>query len=198
MIREVPDLATRRLAERVAELRAARKLSLDQLAARSGVSRAMLSRIERAESSPTAVLLERLAAGLGVTMATLFDAPGEGRAIGPLARRAEQPEWRDPGSGYLRRNVSPPLRDLPVQLVEVHFPAGARVAFEAGLRTPRMHQQVWVLGGAIVVAQGRSSHRLQEGDCLAMDLDLPAMFHNPTKKAARYAVVLARDPGGRA
>src|SRR5437773_12567757 len=98
-----------RIAERVRELRAAHSLSLDALAARSGVSRSMISVIERGESSPTAVVLERLAAALGVTLASLFDAPAADRVPGgPVSRRKHQPEWRDPESGYLRRNVAPP------------------------------------------------------------------------------------------
>jgi transcriptional regulator with XRE-family HTH domain len=51
----------KRIAERVAELRRAHGLSLDALARRSGVSRSMISVIERGESSPTAVVLEKLA-----------------------------------------------------------------------------------------------------------------------------------------
>src|SRR5262245_31243406 len=98
-----------RIADRVRELRAARGLSLDALATRSGVSRSMSSVIERGESSPTAVVLEKLSVGLGVPLARLFDAPADDEALpaGPVARRADQPEWRDPASGYLRRNVSP-------------------------------------------------------------------------------------------
>src|SRR5262249_16948127 len=57
----------RRIAGRVRDLRAARGLTLDALAERSGVSRSMISLIERGESSPTAALLERLAAGLNVS-----------------------------------------------------------------------------------------------------------------------------------
>src|SRR2546426_328566 len=70
----VSDL-NQRIAERVRELRAAHGLSLDALAGKSGVSRSMISLIERGESSPTAVVLEKLAAGLGVMLASLFDAP---------------------------------------------------------------------------------------------------------------------------
>src|SRR5262249_58931494 len=65
-IKEAPSEVNRRIADRVRELRAAHGLSLDALAGRSGVSRSMISLIERGESSPTAVVLEKLAAGLGV------------------------------------------------------------------------------------------------------------------------------------
>ena len=189
-----PDL-NQRIAERVRELRAAQGLSLDAVATKSGVSRSMISLIERGESSPTAVVLEKLAAGLGVMLASLFDAPAAAAQVpsGPVARRDDQPLWRDPASGYLRRNVSPPSMPQPMQIVEVHFPPGGRVAFETGPRDMPVHQQVWVLEGAIDVTVGAERHRLREGDCLAMQLDRPTMFHNPTRKPTRYAVVIASD-----
>jgi transcriptional regulator with XRE-family HTH domain len=177
-------------------LRAAQGLSLDSLAAQSSVSRSMLSLIERGESSPTAVVLEKLAVGLGVTLASLFDPPAVAvqASAGPVARRADQPQWQDPASGYLRRNVSPPAMPQPMQIVEVLFPPGGRVAFEASVREMRVYQQVWVLEGAIDITLGEERHRLREGDCLAMQLDRPTMFHNPSRKPARYAVVLASEP----
>ncbi|HEV8002009.1 MAG TPA: XRE family transcriptional regulator [Planctomycetaceae bacterium] len=173
------------------ELRAATPLSLDALANKSGVSRSMISLIERGECSPTAVVLERLAAAFSVTLASLFESSSAVRkgADGPLARREDQPQWKDPESGYVRRNLSPPGAAQPIQMTEVHFPAGGRVAFEAGARQTRVHQQVWVLEGAIDITLGAEYHSLGQGDCLAMDLDRPVMFHNPTRKAARYVVV---------
>ena len=96
---------TQRIAQRVRELRRANGLSLDDLAGRCGVSRSMISLIERGESSPTAVVLEKLAVGLNVSLASLFELPVPKPE--PVSRRADQLQWRDPDSGYLRRNVSP-------------------------------------------------------------------------------------------
>jgi transcriptional regulator with XRE-family HTH domain len=194
----VSDL-NQRIAERVRELRSTRGLSLDAVASRSGVSRSMISLIERGESSPTAVVLEKLAAGLGVMLASLFDAPAGAATASsrPLARRDDQPQWQDPASGYLRRNVSPPGVPQPMQIVEIQFPPGGRVAFETGARDTRVHQQVWLLEGTIDVTVGAERHRLHEGDCLAMQLDRPTMFHNPTRKPARYAVVMASETPSR-
>ena len=188
-----------RIAERVRDLRAAQGLSLDALAGKSGVSRSMISLIERGESSPTAVVLEKLAAGLGVMLASLFDTPAAAVPApgGPVSRRENQPEWQDPASGYLRRTVSPPGVPQPMQIVEVQFPPGGRVVFETGARDMRVHQQVWVLEGAIDVTLGGERHRLREGDCLAMQLDRPTMFHNPTRKPTRYAVVITSDTPSR-
>jgi len=197
-MKEVASDLNQRIAGRARELRAARALSLEALASRSGVSRSMISLIERGESSPTAVLLEKLAAGLGVTLPSLFDAPAASQALGgPVARREDQPQWRDPGSGYVRRNISPPGAPQPMQIVEVHFPAGARVGFETGARDVRVHQQIWVLEGMMEITVGQERHRLRKGDCLAMQLDRPTLFHNSTRKAARYAVVIAAEKPSR-
>jgi uncharacterized cupin superfamily protein len=48
-----------------------------------------------------------------------------------------------------------------------------------------------VLEGAIDITLGKHRHRLRKGDCLAMQLNCPIMFHNPTRKTTRYAVVIA-------
>jgi transcriptional regulator with XRE-family HTH domain len=186
-----------RIASRVRELRTARGLALESLASKSGVSRSMISLIERGESSPTAVLLEKLAAALGVTLGALFDEDAGGSAksggASPIVRRNEQPVWRDPASGYVRRNVSPPGISQPMRIVEVRFPAGGRVAFENGGREEKIYQQIWVLGGTIEVTSGGNVHRLKPGDCLAMVLDQPTVFYNPTKQPARYVVVTASE-----
>ncbi len=186
-----PDL-NHRIAQRLRDLRGAGGLTLEALAERSGVSRSMISLIERGESSPTAVLLERLATALNVPLASLFEAPAPSPE--PVARRADQPRWRDPASGYVRRNVSPGGFASPIRIVEVEFPAGARVAFDTGARDVRVHQQVWVLEGAIDVWVGDERQQLRAGDCFAFVLDRPTAFHNRTRKTARYAVVVVSQP----
>src|SRR5687768_1403386 len=147
-----------RIARRVRQLRGELGMTLDGLAAKSDVSRSMLSLVERGESSPTAVVLERIAAGLGVSLATLFD--DAGAAASPVSRREDRTPWRDPQSGYVRRNISPANFPSPIQLVEIVLPAGARVAYETGARDVRMHQQIWVQEGSIEVTLGSVTYRL--------------------------------------
>jgi glyoxylate utilization-related uncharacterized protein len=108
----------------------------------------------------------------------------------PLNRSADQSEWTDPASGYRRRNVSAAGFGGGVQIVEVQFPAGARVTFDTGLPRGQASQHVWVLTGEMTIIVGDATHLLREGDCLWMPLDLPRVFHNPTTQPARYAVVL--------
>ncbi len=188
---ELPEINSR-IAGRVRELRAGQGLTLDGLAARCGVSRSMISLVERGAASPTAVVLEKLATGLGVPLAGLFEGP-RAAASGPIVRRDEQVQWRDPASGYLRRNVSPPHWPSPLQIVEVEFPAGARVAYETGARDQLVHQQVWVLAGTIEIGYGDERYRLAAGDCVAMRLDRPIVFDNPASRSARYVVVIASE-----
>jgi transcriptional regulator with XRE-family HTH domain len=176
------------IAAQVRDRRAASGMSLDSLAAKSGVSRSMISLIERGEASPTAVVLERLATGLGVPLARLFDDPAVPE---PLIKRKDQQEWRDPASGYRRRNISPPGWPSPIRIVEVDFPPGQRVAYETTDRESPIHQQVWILSGRMEVTYGTEFYRLDEGDCVAMRLDRPVAFANRTRRAARYAVVIS-------
>jgi transcriptional regulator with XRE-family HTH domain len=189
-----PRTINQLIAAQVRRLRASARLTLDTLAAKSGVSRSMISLIERGEASPTAVVLERLATGLRVPLAKLFDSPAQGaQESTPIARRLEQPRWRDPASGYLRRNVSPPNWPSPIRIVVVDFPAGSRVAYETGKHDPPVHQQVWVVSGRINVTLGPATHRLERGDCMAMVLERPIAFANRSRRSARYLVVTSVD-----
>lgn len=181
-----------RIALRVRTLRTDLGMTLEALAAKSGVSRSMISLVERGESNPTAVVLEKIAAGLRVSLATLFEdssAPAE-----PVSRRADRTPWRDPQSGYVRCNISPANFPSPIQIVEVTLPAGASVAYDTGARDGRIHQQIWVRQGRIEVTLGRVTYTLSEDDCLAMRLDQATAFHNRTRRSARYVVVVANEP----
>ena len=183
-----------RIARRVRELRDAQGFSLDALAERSGVSRSNISLIERGQSSPTATVLDKLAAGLGVTLASLFeDSKAPVAEPSPVARVAEQPVWTDPASGYIRRNLSPAARS-PIQLVDVIFPAGRRVAYDSAAREVEIHQQVWMIDGVMEVTVGDEHWRLEAGDCLVMRLDRPIVYRNPARRPARYLVALATLP----
>lgn len=181
---------SQQLADRLRALRARVGWSLETLAQASGVSRSMISQIERGASSPTAVVLARLAAAFGLPLASLFDTPTE--TPDPVARAAAQPVWRDPGTGYRRRNVSPADPALTARLVEVELPPGAQVLYENTPAGPgAVQQQVWLLAGRLALRWGDARWSLEPGDCAAMTLDRPTGFHNPGTVPARYAVVLA-------
>lgn len=178
-----------RIATRVKQLRGDAGISLEALAGKAGVSRSMISLIERGETSPTAVVLEKIATGLGVTLGSLFDAPSG--SPNPISTAKDRARWKDPQSGYVRRNISPASFPSPIRIVEVEFPAGATVAYETGARDSAVAQQIWVREGAIEVTVGKARHSLGADDCLAMQLDAPVTFRNRTRKIARYIVVLS-------
>jgi transcriptional regulator with XRE-family HTH domain len=90
----IVDDPTPRIAARIREEREARDWSLADLAERSGVSRAMISKIERSEASPTAALLGRLSGAFGLTLSSLL-ARAELHS-GRVLRANEQPQWKDP------------------------------------------------------------------------------------------------------
>lgn len=183
----------RGLAARLRTEREARDWSLSDLATRSGVSRAMISKIERAEASPTAALLGRLSGAFGLTVSALLaraegDASG---AAGRVMRAAVQPVWRDPATGYLRRALSPP--DADPELVHVEMPPNARVAYPASAYTHLRGQTIWVLGGELQFREGQVEHHLATGDCLALGPPLDCEFHNPSDTTScTYLVAMSR------
>jgi transcriptional regulator with XRE-family HTH domain len=177
-----------RIGAHIRALRAERSLTLDSLALHADVSRAMLSRIERGESSPTAQLLGKICGALGVTLSVLFAAAEP--PASPLVRRADQPTWRDPASHYLRRTISPPASGSPVDITEVEFPPGGSVAFD-NQRLAGTDQHVWVLDGTLELQLGDEAFRLETGDCLIMRIDRPTVFRNPTERPVRYAVIIS-------
>ena len=178
---------------RIRKLRLEKGLTLDDLATASGVSRAMISRIERAEASPTASLLARVCAALGLSLSAFFAEEGQGAS--PVSRRQDQPVWRDPETRYMRRAVSPPGMASDVDIVDVEFPAGARVAFPPHAASHGMMQYVWIFDGELEMTVGETVHRLGPGDCLFMPVGDGHSFYNPGHAPARYCVVL--DRGGR-
>lgn len=175
---------------RLKALRALSGMTLDDLAAASNVSRAMISRIERAEASPTASLLARLCEALGLSLSAFF--ADDQQASSPLRRHAAQRLWRDPHTGYLRRSVSPEGTPSRVDIVEVEFPAGARVSFPPRPESRAMTQHIWLFEGQLQMTIGETVHLLQPGDCLYMDIGDTFDFHNPGETPARYVVIFDR------
>lgn len=185
MIQDAPDTA---LSQRLRLEREARDWSLADLAARSGVSRAMISRIERGEASPTAALLGRLSAAFGLTLSQLF-ARAEGG--GQLARVAAQPAWRDPETGFRRRSLSPP-DPAGLELVWGELPPGAEIAYPAAALVFTATHQVVLLEGSLEIRLGETAHRLAPGDCLHFGPPAATVYRNPGDTTACYIVALVR------
>lgn len=178
------------LAARVRDLRATNGLTLDQLAELSGVSRSMISLIERRETSPTAAVLNKLADAFGISLPALFAGEMQDTEPEPISRAPRQATWTDPESGYLRRHLTPPGVESSIELVEVIFPAGKTVAFDNPVRIVGIEQQVWVIRGAMEITLNDRTWRLETGDCMAMSLGARITFHNPNPRPARYVLAL--------
>ena len=178
------------LAARLLTERESRGWTLADLAARSGVSRAMISRIERREASPTAALLGRLSAAFGLTMSQFF-ARMEDRSGGQVARAGQQPVWRDPETGFQRHSLSPPGQ-APLELVWGELPPGAEIAYPAASYAFIEDQQLVVIGGELAIHQGGTVHSLGAGDCLRFGQPRDVVFRNPGAGRCRYVVAVLR------
>jgi transcriptional regulator with XRE-family HTH domain len=176
------------LARRISDARAARKWALADLADRSDVSRAMLSKIEREEASPTASVLARIASALDMTLAELLTEPAEEGAR--LLTAADQATWVDPATGYRRRQIFLSA-DLPLELVEVDLPAGAVVSLPASSYV-LIRQVVWVLEGRLTIVEGEARASLEAGDRLEFGPPSDCAFRNESDAPCRYLVAVVR------
>lgn len=176
-----------RLALRLRLEREMRGWSLADLAARAGVAKATISKIEREEISPTATTLVRLAAAFDLTLAgLLLRAEGVER----LSRAADQPVWHDPATGYRRRQVFA-RPDHPVELAEVELPPGARVELPASSYA-HIRQILHVRAGTLTLTEAGRRHVLEAGDCLGFGPPGDVIFANEGATACLYVVALAR------
>jgi transcriptional regulator with XRE-family HTH domain len=179
------DLA---LANRLRMERDARGWSLAEVAGRSGVSKAMVRKVELGEASPTAALLVRLAGAFELTLAGLLVRVEGQRSR--LSRADDQPLWTDPASGYVRRQVLA-IPDHPIELIEVELPARKDVVLPRSSYA-LIRQAVWVQAGTLTLTEGGDRYQLQPGDCLAFGPPSDVTFANETDAPCRYVVALDR------
>lgn len=181
------DELNKRIGHRIRAEREGRSWSLTELALQSGVSRAMIHKIERGESSPTAVLLSRLAGAFDMSMSQLI-AQSEIQT-GKLLKYHQQPVWKDPETGYVRQHVSP--GNIPIDLVSVDLPAGVKVSMPAIAYLSR-RQLIWVLSGILIFQEGENEFEMHKGDCLELGDPADCTFINPTDENCTYAVVVLK------
>ncbi|SCC65150.1 helix-turn-helix domain-containing protein [Kosakonia oryziphila] len=187
----ISDNINQRISARIRVERESRGWSLSELAERAGVSRAMIHKIERAESSPTAALLARLSGAFGISMSTLI-ARAEMQE-GKLLRYADQPVWRDPQSHYLRRHVSP-RSDLPIDMVQIDLPTGSDIPMPASSYA-LARQLIWLQEGELVFIEGDTRHEMKAGDCLELGPPNDCRFINESGAPCRYLVVRLNHAG---
>ncbi|MFD0277466.1 helix-turn-helix domain-containing protein [Kitasatospora sp. NPDC127111] len=182
----IDTAADERLADRLAELRLERGWTLEELARRAEVSRSTLSRVERAEVSPTAALLGRLCAVYGRTMSRLLAEVESAPAR--LVRAGEQQVWRDEATGFVRRSVSPPHGALRAEMIEGRLPAGADLAYDRPA-VPGLEHHLWLLEGDLELTVDGQPELLGAGDCLRFVAET-TRFRCPGPADARYALVV--------
>lgn len=176
-----------RIAQRIRALRGERNWSLDELARRSGVSRATLSRLENAEVSPTASVLGKLCSAFGLTMSRLMLMVEDG--FPPVVRHQAQPLWSDPETGFRRRSVSPPAQSLAGEALECELDPGVRITYDEPPR-PGLEHHLLLLAGRLEVTVDGRGHDLRPGDCLRYQLRGPSAFATPDDAGARYVLFM--------
>ena len=178
---------SRALANHLRKLRMERGQSLQDLARKCSVSRATLSRIENGEVSPTAETMGRLATALALPLSQLL-APME-QGFSPLVRHAEQSIWTDPETGYARRTLSPPSRQLQLELIECMIGPNQRIAYEKPALPGHEHHLV-LLSGTLTITIDDVGYELRPGDCLRYRLQGASRFETGDEPA-RYIIAMS-------
>lgn len=180
------DSVEARIAANLKRRREELGLSLAQLAAQSGVSKAMIAKVESGQSSPTAGLLGRLCAGLGVTLSTLMiEAEAGDMSHYPADKQAV---WRDPETGLTRTLVAGASRQSPLEIARLVVPAGTRISYDLPpTRPPRQH--IVMLAGELEFTFGEQTTHLRAGDALFAVIDRPTRFFVPGDRPAEYLVI---------
>lgn len=180
------DVGRRLRAERLR-----RGFTLDALAERAGISRSMLSAVERGVRMPTVLLLDRIATGLDTSIARVID--GEKRTRVAVLRRSRQHVARDP-SGWERRILSPVLPGVEFEFMRTTLEGGV----DAGVfspHAPASREYVAVESGTLRLTLDGAIHLLQAGDSIYYDGDCAHGFANPGR--SRCVFYLAMDVGGK-
>jgi transcriptional regulator with XRE-family HTH domain len=183
------------LGDRVQTLRVDRGLTLRELADRSDVSMSMLSSVERGEKAPTVVVLDRIASGLDVPLASLVAEPDVERVI--VRRAADQDRIDEPG-GWQRTILSPVVPGVNFEWIRSTLPpgcdAGTFPAYAAG-----SHEFVAVQSGTLALTIGDRELTLSAGDSVYFAADTPHGYANRGQTRCIYHVAALimrpRTPG---
>ncbi len=184
----VEAVSAGRLGERVRELRRGRGLTREELAERSGVSRAMISKLERGEKNPTLVVAAKLAEGLGVTLSRL--AGMEERREVVVVPRERRMVMRDPETGFERQLLSPNFVGLGVEFIRNKIPEGS-TSGEFPPHRRGVEEHIVVERGSLKAILGCEEYLLREGDALYFEADVPHRFDNAGDGECGYYLVIS-------
>ena len=184
------------LGERIRSERLRRRLSLQALEARTGVSRSMLSEVERGSKAPTVLVLDRIATGLDTSIARLLGPERQARVI--VLRRPEQNAAIDP-TGWERRILSPVLPGVEFELMRTTIPPGVD-AGDFAPHAPGSREYLAMERGTLRLTIDGTPHTLHAGDSIYYAGDCWHGFANPGRVTCAYylAMELAQHGAGRA
>jgi transcriptional regulator with XRE-family HTH domain len=174
------------LGERIRRERIHRKLGLEELSERCTVSRSMLSAVERGLKVPTVLVLDRIATGLGTTIARLLGQEARSRVV--LLRHDEQDVVRDP-SGWQRRILSPVLPGVEFELMRTTIEPGVD-AGEFNPHGPGSREYVAVERGKLRLTIDGDEYLLNAGDSIYYDGDCRHGFSNPGRTPCTYYLAM--------
>ena len=174
------------IGERVRQRRVERGWSLEMLATHAGVSRSMLSAVERGAKVPTIVVLHRIANGLGTNMTHLLGEERSDRVV--LLRHEEQDVVSDP-AGWERRNLAPVWPGSEFEFMRTAIPAGV-YAGEYPPHPVGSREYVAVERGSLLLTVAGTPYTLHAGDSLAYESDCLHSFANPGQGECVYYLAL--------
>ena len=174
------------LGARIRAERLRRRLSLQALQARTGVSRSMLSEVERGGKAPTVLVLDRIATGLDTSIARLLGQERQARVI--VLRRAEQYTAMDP-SGWERRILSPVLPGVEFELMRTTIPPGVDAGNFAP-HGPGSREYLAIERGTLRLTLDGTSHTLSAGDSIYYAGDCWHGFVNPGRATCAYYLAM--------
>ena len=183
----VEAVSSGRLGVRVRDLRKDRGLTLEELAETSGVSRAMISKLERGEKNPTLVIAARLAEGLGVSLSRL--AGVEERREVVVVPRERRPVLRDPETGFERQSLSPTFAGRGVEFLRNVVPEGS-TSGDFPPHRKGVEEHLVVERGQLEATLGGETYLLREGDALFFEADVPHRFDNVGRGECSYYLVI--------
>ena len=169
------DPASAALCSRVTELRKKHSLTLDQLAAASGVSRSMLSQIERGQANPTLAVTYRIAQAFGITIGELVDQPWAASAIEVVRGDDASNLFRSDDECQIR-TLSPLHMEKSIEFYELRLQSGARLESAAHYEGTR--ELLTVTTGTATLLSGDSETHLAAGDSAHYRADLSHCISN--------------------
>lgn len=170
--------------------RKARNLTVTELAQRSGVSQAMISKVERGTSSPSATILSRLANAMNLTLSKLF-AELEQHQNSLVLFAHEQQHWTDEHSGITRWSLSP--AGACPELIRVEIPAKGELTIPASANEHLSGQTLWMLSGSLDFRINHQTHHLRAGDSLALTFASECQLSNPdSEQGCSYIVAFSQ------